>query len=1138
MLASALAGARVFCLPSWSEGAPLVALEAAAAGCNMVLSNRSSEREYFSDHARYVDPADPDDIREKVMEAFNETRPTSKARDLRALLRRENSWEVYAHATHEAYAQARTRYVAREAPKVVRRRQPGRIFIDLTTSAHHDGPPSGIARVEDRLALELKRTGMVEVRYVLWNSAHRSFVEVREDDIQTGRIKKLRGEAGSAMFGDGADQTPYGLVDFRKGDTLLVLGGAWIRNPAYVASLEMVKRAKEMALVCVVYDVIQHKWRLMFPEGIGDEFSQNCTKLLEASDLVLTCSQRSEQDIREFCVEKLVPIPPIKVFRLGDEAASMDLDGQLQEETVALINKTPFVLYVSAIDVRKNHRILLEVWRRLIANHGGSAPALVLVGREGWGAKETTDLLQRYPELHQKVHLMHGINDRTLEWLYNNCLFTVYPSHYEGWGLPVAESLRHGKFCISSNAGALPEVAPDFVDYIDPMDFMGWYMAVEKYSFNPSMLAVKTRRVAEYEPTEWSEVASDLVSTLIDCHASQRLPALRMDCPVDFNAAPAAQSQPASDFMIGGWSKSEARGTWTVGTRAVLAFELDHQPTSSMALRVNASAFVVGGEPVAVTVNINGATLARWSVGPVPCVRIEPIPHTIVDGSRSLRVEFRVANPKSPADLGLSQDKRMLGLLVTSLTLSGRLPEEILDLKVNEWLELPRPEARDAWQLRSPSLRAGTKCIVLAIRKMDPVVLSVVANGTPIGSLNIPRAQDIVRVIRYTADSFDRSEAIALSLSARADAMPELIRLGVFDAPPREALLDAVSQLSHGDGSSTSVAHFPFLGTAPEVEIGATAHVSLGSRITDGLAGGWHPPEGDGTWMDGTAATLHVRPLGQLGNLLSLTVECECLGWLREVGVRFDMAVGTNPGVEIGRSVQDGSGGNMFRNEMLVATSRALDSDGRLALTLRASGAMSPRAAGDSDDSRSLALKLVSISVDSPVSLVDLFWDVPVVFNDAYDYADAFTGGWYEREPAGRWSNGKPSRIAFRLPGIPEQPVSLDLQISPHHRLGSDESMTIRAALGSDPVGTLELRGAGMQSRTLSIPSECLPSDCTEFLLTLSSDSFVPPSEAAAGDSRELSFILHSVTMRGQVEPSGHGSKRKRKTRISSSADT
>lgn len=114
LLAAAYAGARVFALPSWSEGAPLSALEAAAAGTALVLSDRSSEREYFGDLALYCDPGDPHSIRKTVEKAF-EAHPEDDARRQarQALLHTDYTWENAAAATVEAYHDALARFQPR-----------------------------------------------------------------------------------------------------------------------------------------------------------------------------------------------------------------------------------------------------------------------------------------------------------------------------------------------------------------------------------------------------------------------------------------------------------------------------------------------------------------------------------------------------------------------------------------------------------------------------------------------------------------------------------------------------------------------------------------------------------------------------------------------------------------------------------------------------------------------------------------------------------------------------------------------------------------------------------------------------------------------------------------------------------------
>lgn len=106
LLASAYAGAGAFCLPSWVEGAPLTALEAAAAGTPLVLSDRACEQEYFGDLARYVDPASVDSIREAVLAACRGADGPGRREALRGLVRERYTWEHTARQTLAAYEKA------------------------------------------------------------------------------------------------------------------------------------------------------------------------------------------------------------------------------------------------------------------------------------------------------------------------------------------------------------------------------------------------------------------------------------------------------------------------------------------------------------------------------------------------------------------------------------------------------------------------------------------------------------------------------------------------------------------------------------------------------------------------------------------------------------------------------------------------------------------------------------------------------------------------------------------------------------------------------------------------------------------------------------------------------------------------
>ena len=82
----------------------------------------------------------------------------------------------------------------------------------------------------------------------------------------------------------------------------------------------------------------------------------------------------------------------------------------------------------------------------------------------------------------------------------------MYPSIYEGWGLPVGESFAHGKYCIASNAASLPEVGGTLVDYFDPLDFMDCYRKVLRAIAEPAYVQQRETLIrSTYQPTAWRD---------------------------------------------------------------------------------------------------------------------------------------------------------------------------------------------------------------------------------------------------------------------------------------------------------------------------------------------------------------------------------------------------------------------------------------------------------------------------------------------------------------------------------------------------------------------------------------------------------------------------------------------------------
>jgi glycosyltransferase involved in cell wall biosynthesis len=98
-----------------------------------------------------------------------------------------------------------------------------------------------------------------------------------------------------------------------------------------------------------------------------------------------------------------------------------------------------------------------------------------------------------------KIILKSDVSDEELDALYDKCMFTIYPSLYEGWGLPISESLGKGKLCVCSNTSSMPEAGREFALYIDPTNPAAAFETVKGLIEDRGRLASLTR-LGRFDP--------------------------------------------------------------------------------------------------------------------------------------------------------------------------------------------------------------------------------------------------------------------------------------------------------------------------------------------------------------------------------------------------------------------------------------------------------------------------------------------------------------------------------------------------------------------------------------------------------------------------------------------------------------
>ena len=297
----------------------------------------------------------------------------------------------------------------------------------------------------------------------------------------------------------------------RPGDVVVSLGASWA-IPGYMRHIDEAKRKLGIKFSFLLHDLIPIQNESFVEPWHVSKFRDWIGEAIPTADTIFTTTRNSRRDLLTSAGDAKDMLPPIEILQPGAGLSDRHLAG---EPTTARFPER-FVLFVSTIEIRKNHRLLLRVWRRLIERHGADAvPTLVFAGKIGWLVDDLMAELAASNYLDGKIRIMSGLSDADLHRAYRSCLFTVFPSLCEGWGLPVAESLIHGKLCVASNIAPCFETGGEFIDYFDPADDDDALAQIERLLTDPDrMAAMEARLRAEYRPRAWADCVHTLIGTL------------------------------------------------------------------------------------------------------------------------------------------------------------------------------------------------------------------------------------------------------------------------------------------------------------------------------------------------------------------------------------------------------------------------------------------------------------------------------------------------------------------------------------------------------------------------------------------------------------------------------------------------
>lgn len=471
---------------------------------------------------------------------------------------------------------------------------------DLIDHLHRTRYPTGIQRVQLALGEAFTQSSDDNFYFVYYDHHHSDFFEVQRQHIldivelveRSDRNDLARQLIIDRVRNEIVEAPPF---EFSDGSFLVNVGTSWgFLN--YFMRLREIKRRHNVRYVPLVHDCIP----ILYPEfcnpNLVCDFINWMSHMLKHADLVLTNSENTRRDVLKVAQELNVTSPPIVVTRLnGEYGGGATYAGDNHEALEVLsennLDLSDFVLFVSTIEPRKNHTLALSAWSRMLKSRApASVPFLVCVGNSGWMNEAFYQRLERDPLLRSRVVVLHNVSEQVLQALYERCLFTIFPSLYEGWGLPISEALAHGKVPLVSRVSSHTEAGGALAVYFDVSSEADFQANVERLIDDPAQREQLEGQIrASSSLRAWSEIARDILGAVEQCAKEVRqrpapdAPALEpvITCGRYYsfsrNTASSLQDLMYSgdDYRAGvSWHSPEPEGCWIRGRSADIAFNL------------------------------------------------------------------------------------------------------------------------------------------------------------------------------------------------------------------------------------------------------------------------------------------------------------------------------------------------------------------------------------------------------------------------------------------------------------------------------------------------------------------------------------------------------------------------------------
>lgn len=280
-----------------------------------------------------------------------------------------------------------------------------------------------------------------------------------------------------------------------KGDTFLLnTGHIGLGQSDYLRMI----RTLDVKPIFFVHDLIPITYPEYSNPGEDIRYREKMNYVLALASGVITNSKATYCDLVQYAEQTNQSMRRAKVALLAP--------GMLPASPGPRPIEKPYFVILSTIEPRKNHALLLQIWRSLVQRLGEQTPQLVVIGQRGWECENVLDLLDRSQFLKGVVTEISRCNDADLVTYIHHSQALLSPSFIEGYGLPLVEALALGVPVIASDIPVFREIVGDVAEYADPLDGKRWEELILEYTKPDSIFrAAQIMRMQQFKEPTWEE---------------------------------------------------------------------------------------------------------------------------------------------------------------------------------------------------------------------------------------------------------------------------------------------------------------------------------------------------------------------------------------------------------------------------------------------------------------------------------------------------------------------------------------------------------------------------------------------------------------------------------------------------------